>query len=184
MGFGRVAHLSTAAGNVNTLYGDIALDKWTGNGVVLLQLSRNMDYRTLAKIRRQGYRVTQPRKAILAFLKKQSVPCTAQQVVTVVHDRGVDRSTVFRTLKLLAAEGLLQMTENTQNERLYELTTRPHHHHLQCERCGGIKEIRCAVTAATLQGWARRYGFQAIRHVGDVYGLCRVCASTRKTHVP
>lgn len=135
----------------------------------------------LAKIHGSGHRLTATRKILLAQLNHERHPVSAEHLLGIVQNRGVTRSTVYRTMQMLVLEKLVEITEDTHHRRLFELVRMPHHHHLFCEQCGRVWNIRCEVTRKHMTSWKRQYGFHAARHTGDVYGLCIVCAEKKGT---
>lgn len=128
-----------------------------------------------AKIRQKGLRLTKPRREILQVLLRITQPRSAQQIFAAVASRGVDRSSVFRTLKAFAEQNIVESTENARHERLYELRPVQQHHHLICNRCGRIETVRCFLPSRAIPAWEKRYGFRAVRHESRAYGLCRTC---------
>ena len=50
----------------------------------------------------------------------------------------VNPSTVYRTLDLLVAEGLLRRTDLGSGRAFYEIAHEHAHHHVVCESCGAV----------------------------------------------
>ncbi len=128
-----------------------------------------------AKIRQKGLRVTRQRRTILSVLEKTAQPVSAQQICAAVAGQGVNRSSVFRSLKTFAERGVVEVAENAHHEHLYELRRSLPHHHLVCERCGRTETVKCFLPPRMLRSWEKRYGFHAVRHESSAYGLCRAC---------
>ncbi len=87
----------------------------------------------------------------------------------------VGRVTVFRTLALLAASGMVA-AHRAGRALAYEHTTgHEHHDHLVCLRCGrsipfaddGLERLKTSVP--------RRLGFEPVGHTLTVTGYCRAC---------
>lgn len=90
-------------------------------------------------------------------------------------------ATVYRTLRMLADDGVVDVLREDPVQLRYRLCSVEHHHHLVCESCGRVEEIpECDVTE-----WAarvgRRHGFRVRTHRAEILGLCRTCVRTRKT---
>lgn len=134
-----------------------------------------MKVQTLAKFKQSGHRLTTSRRKILTLLRRAMRPLTAQEIVALLAEERVTRSTAYRMLQLLSQEALVDVSENTRHEELFELARERHHHHLLCRHCGKSIDIRCHVPAKTLQQWQERYGYHITNHSGDVFGLCPRC---------
>ena len=89
----------------------------------------------------------------------------------------VNASTVYRTLELLVAEGLLLRTDLGSDRAYYEPAREHAHHHLVCRRCGAVhhfhdeqRDLRERIRAAS--------GF--VLGAGEItfFGLCSTCAGT------
>ena len=122
-----------------------------------------------------GLRSTTQRQAILAYLESVTRPVSARTVHDAVKRRGIDRSSVFRTLHALSQIGLIAVTEDAAHVSLYELQ-RTHHHHVQCISCETMKPVECFIPKKRLDAIRRKAGFSTIQHGGDLYGICHACA--------
>ncbi len=130
------------------------------------------------------------------YLREHSLPVTAQreQVAQVVLEsaghlsvedieqqlraRGlrIGKATVYRTLDLLAASGMITERDFGEGFHRYErLPGHPHHEHLICVRCGKVVEFRNERLERLKALIAEEYGFQHHHHRLDIYGLCRDC---------
>lgn len=134
-----------------------------------------MKAQTLAIFKHSGHRLTTSRKKILTLLRRAMRPMTAHEIVALLAEERVTRSTVYRMLQLLERGTLVNVSENERHEELFELSRERHHHHLLCRRCGRTVDIRCHVPAKTLERWQEHYGFRITNHSGDVFGLCSRC---------
>ncbi len=83
---------------------------------------------------------------------------------------GVGMVTVYRTLDLLNALGIVRRLDLGDGAR-FELAE-DHHHHMICESCGDISEFdECPLDLARLPV-AR---FEVRSHSVEVYGRCAAC---------
>jgi Fur family ferric uptake transcriptional regulator len=89
----------------------------------------------------------------------------------------VSLATVYRTLRLLSAMGLLQELELPEGGRRFELASDHHrqHHHLVCVRCGRTEEFENAAVLAAGQAAASMLGFSLLECVLNVRALCPSC---------
>ena len=86
-------------------------------------------------------------------------------------------STVYRTVKLLVAAGLLEEHRfGGSGQARYEVTgDRDHHDHLICMRCDSIAEYEEEEVEALQEAICERYGFQIVGHRHEIYGICPKC---------
>lgn len=90
--------------------------------------------------RQRGRRLTRPRRLIWAALTAEpDSHLTPDEIVLRVPE--VDRSTVYRTLETLVADGLALRTEIGAGLATYEPAHEHLHHHVACRLCGAITHI-------------------------------------------
>src|SRR6266542_7021167 len=79
-------------------------------------------------LRLAGHEVTPARAAVIQAVAAQPRPFTASQLCAAVAERApsVGRATVFRTLELLAAEGMLDRLRSLSGDASY-VARDPHH---------------------------------------------------------
>jgi len=123
----------------------------------------------VGQIRACGYKATPQRLAVL-----EAVAAEQHQSFEGIRARcpGVGMVTVYRTLGLFSALGLVRRLDLGAGPR-YELAE-DHHHHLVCEGCGEITEFeQCPLDLRGLPGaWG---DFQVSAHSLEVYGTCSDC---------
>ncbi|MBI4730413.1 MAG: transcriptional repressor [Acidobacteria bacterium] len=93
--------------------------------------------------------------------------------------RRVGLATVYRALRLLAGEGVLDVLRDDPAQARFRLCSLGHHHHLVCERCGHVEEIPDCDVAAWAARVARRRGFRVRSHRAEILGTCRRCSGAR-----
>jgi Fe2+ or Zn2+ uptake regulation protein len=130
-------------------------------------------------LRRNKYKITPQRRAILAALLNADKFTTAQQILEYVKrtypEMGLD--TVYRNLNLLVAFGIAaQIAIPGREGNMYELITQDnHHHHLVCLGCGKAECLDyCPVNDKEITRMASN-GFQIVSHSLQFYGYCRQC---------
>lgn len=131
----------------------------------------------IAAMSRQGYRMTSPRRAIISAALRQERPFTAEQLVTETSsgDGESGRSTVYRTLEILASLGVLSRILDASGRPVYVPGAPIHRHHLICSECGSAVPFNaCPVgdLAATL---ARENDFDVHGHLLEIFGTCGDC---------
>src|ERR1700746_891903 len=94
----------------------------------------------------RGIRMTQQRRAILSVIETARKHLDASQILRKAQkiDASVDRSTVYRTLRLLKRQGLideLDLMHINGEGHYYERKLERDHIHMACLRCGKIAEF-------------------------------------------
>ena len=147
-----------------------------------------------AELRRDGRRVTSQRRLILEAVRATDSHPTAEWIYRKVRRRSprISLGTIYRNLRLLAEQGLIQELESSGFVRYDGNTSR--HHHFICRVCGGISDLTVPVDRALDRRIASRTGLEISHHRIDFFGRCPTCrtnvrrrARTRKlqqTHHP
>jgi len=135
----------------------------------------------------QGYRFTNPRRAVLDVLNSTQGHLSAEDVYFEVHTHypSIGLATVYRTLELLERMGLLLKFDFGDKRARYELSEDPggsrHHHHLVCTGCGRIIDYTDFVAEEkellkkAESGLSKKYNFVINNHVINFYGRCEKC---------
>lgn len=124
----------------------------------------------------QMQRQTRQRELILRTIAGAGAPLSVGEVLARagVELPGLGRATVYRTLKLLLAQGGIVAVELPGEETRYEGAGKRHHHHFRCLDCDRWFEMdRCLVAqwdGATLPG-----GYLIEGHHLTLYGRCPAC---------
>ncbi len=88
----------------------------------------------------------------------------------------VGTATVYRTLELLEAAGLVRSHDFGEGYRRYEpVTGDSDHEHLVCLRCGRVIEFANERLERMLPVIADEQGFQHAYHRVEIYGTCQDC---------
>lgn len=128
-------------------------------------------------LRAAGYKATPARLRVLDAMRTSREPLSAHALIGRVG-KAFDAATVYRTLKHLAAGGIVRPVDLRHNHAHYELADRDDHHHVTCMRCGRIEDMT-GCEAAGMYGTILRRSkhFSEIRqHSLEFYGVCAVCA--------
>ena len=108
-------------------------------------------------LRRHGIRLTRQRELLFEIIHHSHKHLNADQLYELAKKRDpkINRVTVYRTLKLLKQEGLideLDLLHHEGDQHYYETRLKREHAHIVCLRCGGVQEFfwgAAAVTEAT-----------------------------------
>ena len=108
---------------------------------------------------------------IILQLLRESHLLTAPQLVEKLHHQGnpVNKTTVYRALEKLEAQGVVCKHNLVNNDLAYEL--REHHHdHLICTQCGQVVTAECL-----LEVLPQVQDFNISHHHLTLYGVCSEC---------
>jgi Fur family ferric uptake transcriptional regulator len=122
-----------------------------------------------------GYRLTEPRLAILQAIAAHPGSFTADDLADEVKNAGVGRATVFRTIEVLTD---LEVLHRLHSEGCHTYTVCPpgHHHHLRCSICGRVESIDGCGLETEIARLARETGFAIEDHQLELTGRCAACA--------
>jgi Fur family transcriptional regulator, ferric uptake regulator len=134
------------------------------------------DYHSV--IRTAGYRVTKQRILILDAVCDGGGHTTLGEIYARVRveDPTIDRSTLYRTLKLFVTLGLVVSADPGDGETYYEIAKVRRHHHLVCRSCGQQHEIDHTVVQPMFDQLSDIYGFAADSDHLVIRGVCSQCA--------
>lgn len=133
-------------------------------------------------LERAGARLTEPRRRVLREIARRTGHFTAADLLagTAVEETAAGRATVFRTLELVTALGLVERLDLPSGEHAYVRCEPTHHHHAICSRCGRSTEVDDCGIAAVAAEVARRTGYRIDRHRLELFGVCPECARTER----
>lgn len=136
---------------------------------------QTMDYERV--IRAAGHRVTSQRIFILDAVCEGHGHTTLGEIYARVRevDPSIDRSTLYRTLKLFVDLGLVVSANTGDGEIYYEIAKRRRHHHLVCRGCGTQHEIEHDVMQGMFDQLLEQYGFRAETDHIVLFGICADC---------
>ena len=132
-------------------------------------------------VRGQGYRMTPQREMILDAIHQEG-HVTADEIYQRVCAKtpAINLATVYRTLELLKALGIVTAIDTGDGCVHYELAGDQPHHHLVCEGCGYTLELDCDVLLPLEQELLRRYGFvMNLNHLA-LFGTCPGCQKPKR----
>src|SRR5215510_9395400 len=136
-------------------------------------------YDGLDTLRARGLRLTRPRRLILDVVRATDAHPTAAFVYRQVRRRlpRVSLATVYRNLRMLAAEGFLAERADAGGLR-FDGNTGPHDH-FTCLTCGRIYDVAARDDRSGRRRVAARTGFEVLDHRTEYYGRCGACRRQR-----
>lgn len=129
-----------------------------------------------AALREHGYRVTPQRQLVLEAVEVLR-HATPEEILAEVqrHASGVNISTIYRTLEVLEAVGLVTHAHIGHGAPTYHAVDEHPHIHLVCDGCGDVTSVPAGVANPFVDSLFLDYGFRTdIAHV-SVHGRCRSC---------
>jgi Fur family transcriptional regulator, ferric uptake regulator len=127
-------------------------------------------------LRAGGYRVTPQRQLVLEAVARLE-HATPEEICSEVRQtaRGVNVSTVYRTLELLEQLGLVKHTHIHHGAPSYHIAEDAGHVHLVCRRCEHVIQVDQAAVGPLVVALEQNQGFQTdVGHL-TVFGLCADC---------
>lgn len=137
--------------------------------------------RLKAALMSHGLRLTNQRKIILGIVETAKQHLDAAQILEQAKrmDPGIDRVTVYRTLKLLKRYGLVDELDlmHMQGEKhFYERRPQRDHIHMACLRCGKITEIESDLFDRLKGQIERDSQFHIVVSRLEIGGYCSDCS--------
>jgi Fur family ferric uptake transcriptional regulator len=127
-------------------------------------------------LRKAGYRLTQPRLAILQVLQENDEGLKPKEVrrqgKTICPSLGL--VTVYRTLDLLAELGLVRRVHSEQRCHSYA-SAGSDRHYLVCNGCHRVVEFPCDGLEAVIEGVREHSGYTISDHLLELSGQCPNC---------
>lgn len=133
------------------------------------------------KLRDEGYKFTQQRKAIFeAMLENSDKHLSCDDIFDLVREEQpeVGIATVYRTLQLFEKLRIVSKVDFDDGFSRYELGTEAeyhNHHHIICLNCGKIVEVQVDLLAALEDEIGKSEQFEIVDHNLKFYGYCSDC---------
>jgi Fur family transcriptional regulator, ferric uptake regulator len=129
-----------------------------------------------AVLAERGGRRTRARESVLQAFLSDRRPLTPRDV----HRRAgrdADLASVYRNIQFLLEAGILARVDRVAGGERFELSEkhRGHHHHLICERCGGVEDLEGCLLEDVERRVRKKTRFRVTRHEVNLFGLCHSC---------
>ena len=126
----------------------------------------------------KGIKSSTARLKIMQICCSSDLPLDVQEVTSLLKNE-IHLSTVYRTLEKFVAVGILERIDFQEGKFRYEFV-RDHHHHVVCNDCGKVADIKDSGIEKIEQSVSLQTGFIVTKHSLELFGLCNKCQ--RSTH--
>lgn len=126
----------------------------------------------LLKVKEKGYKLTKARLNIITSLCLNKKPLTVKEICTILDDKSINISSIYRNLLLFKKIGIV-FEEEFKKESYFYMSDK-HHHHIYCESCNYIECIPCEYIKNESSN------FYYIDHSIILKGMCKKCTLTKK----
>ena len=130
-----------------------------------------------------GYRLTEPRRVVAELVAGRSGHFTANDLIADAQAQELDigRATIFRALDLFTELEVLERIDLLNGDHAY-VPCLPdyHHHHVICQACGRVTEVRDLGLGGAIAAMERSTGWKVDKHRLEMYGRCPECQAASR----
>ena len=129
-------------------------------------------------LKKEGLRHTIQRQAVWDEIKSNDDHRDAEQIYSALrkNNLNVSRATVYRTIDVLYKNNLIRKIELGDSPSKYEnKVNSDHHDHIICVQCGRIDEFVDDKIESQQDKIIDKLGFKMIRHIHQLFVLCKDC---------
>ena len=132
----------------------------------------------IAQLKKQGFRLTKLRSAMLRVLTETARPMSAAELTEKLGLSPTPHKTsLYRELDFFVAQAIVQAVDFNDGVRRFEMRDR-HHHHLICRLCKTVRDVELPETLFLQEKKiAKLFGFRDVEHSLEFFGLCTRCAA-------
>jgi len=124
-------------------------------------------------LRNEGFRYTPQRQMVWNELREMGGHHDCEEIYDELKVKGtrVSRATVYRTIEVLARNGLVRKLEVGDGIARYEAKEEndQHHDHMICLETGDIIEFYNEELERLQEEIAEKYGYELVRHVHQLF---------------
>lgn len=131
-------------------------------------------------MRSNGRRMTRQRAVVLDVMEQAAGHLDVDELYQRARGRdpGISLSTVYRTLLVLKAHGLVDELHLSEEHHHYEIRQSDDHYHVVCRTCGTIDEVTSELARQLRADALSQIGFQVEAMDLDIGGRCQRCRAT------
>src|SRR4051794_4927994 len=136
-------------------------------------------------LKQRGVRLTKQRQILLELIDTSGKHLDAEGLYHLAKEKDpkLNRVTVYRTLKMLKAGGLvdeLDLMHIGGDQHYYETRMKQEHAHIICLRCGKVEEFFGEPLQKLRKQVESHFGFQVVLARTEVGGYCFHCQTLRE----
>ena len=136
-------------------------------------------------LKERGVRLTRQRQILLDLIDKSGQHLDAERLYLMAKEKDpkLNRVTVYRTLKMLKAGGLvdeLDLMHIGGDQHFYETRMKQEHAHIICLRCGKVEEFFGEPLQKLRKQIEQHFGFEVLLARTEVGGYCSHCQALRR----
>jgi Fur family transcriptional regulator, ferric uptake regulator len=136
-------------------------------------------------LKERGVRLTRQRQILLDLIDKSGQHLDAERLYVLAKEKDpkLNRVTVYRTLKMLKAGGLvdeLDLMHIGGDQHFYETRMKQEHAHIICLRCGKVEEFFGEPLQKLRKQIEQHFGFEVLLARTEVGGYCSHCQALRQ----
>lgn len=127
-------------------------------------------------LKKKGLKITPKRVHILKLFENYNSPIDVNEIVKyfTAQQIPIDEVTIYRILEILQINNLIRKIDFQEGKFRYELTG-TEHHHVICEKCGLVNEVRGCELGELEKQISEKQNFLVNRHSLEFFGLCANC---------
>ena len=131
----------------------------------------------LIKLRLEGYRLTDARRAVVETVAQSPRALTPAEVHDLAKEQypALGLVTVYRTLEKLEELGLIQRVHQEQGCNAYLSHAEGHQHLLICQSCKKAVYFEGDDLDTFFAAVGKKHGFDVKEHWLQLFGLCEEC---------
>ncbi|NOZ89736.1 MAG: transcriptional repressor [Epsilonproteobacteria bacterium] len=141
------------------------------------------NFKKLLKSNKLKY--TKQRELILEIIYNNKGHFTPEDIYNLIKQNypnvTLGIATVYRTLTLLEASGIVSSISFGVQGKKYEFGLTEHHDHLVCIECGGIEEFFDETIEKQQEEIAKKFNFQMHDHIMKIVGICKRCQEKKQS---
>ena len=135
-------------------------------------------------LQQKGIRLTRQRQILLDLIDQSARHLDAESLFHLAKEKDpkINRVTVYRTLKMLKAGGLvdeLDLMHFNGEQHYYETRMKQEHAHVVCLRCGKVEEFFGEPLQRLRRQVESNFGFQVLVARTEIGGYCANCQAVR-----
>lgn len=124
----------------------------------------------------KNLKITPARIGVLNIFLHSHTPVGVDTLVESLATKGINYSTVYRTLETLLQHAIVQKVPVSSRQSFYELTPTHLHYHIICPSCETIEEITCPEVIIPKHALSASKKFsKTVPQSIEVFGTCNSC---------